>query len=166
MAYSEVSNAICDIGMRNGAKWAHCFSNIGTILGRLNNATSPTSTQRSEMQSINRSVWIIDRLGFFFGLLQVTPTIARDDVEFRKRLKQKIFAVYNRTFEMWLQLKLSYLLLLITSSFHIPIIEALTSWYGFSRIFHRKSFNFLCNRIRFFISTSCPKIKHLLKKKP
>ena len=42
----------------------------------------------------------MDRLGFFFGLLQVTPTIARDDVEFRKDLKEKIIAVYNRTFEI------------------------------------------------------------------
>ena len=40
--------------------------------GRLNNASSPNMTQRSEIQSINKSVCIIDRFVFCRGLLRLT----------------------------------------------------------------------------------------------
>ena len=69
VAYSDVNNAFCDMGIRYGAIWTHFFPKKGQMCGKLNNATSPIRTQRSEMQSTSNSEWIMDLFVFFLGLL-------------------------------------------------------------------------------------------------
>ena len=55
--------------MRYGAIWTHFVPKKGQMWGKLNNATSPTMTHRSEMQSTKSREWIMDLFVFFLGRL-------------------------------------------------------------------------------------------------